>query len=179
MSIYNKNNKFISYLIILFALFVLILWTKDQIMLLQENLDLKETVNLELTEKKDKLNTLNTLKAELLKWTNNSVKYYTDIKEDELIDYIYSYIEKENNQDAISIIKNISISNSEETEIWFKETKINLNIIVDNEEKLKKLLNFLVSEKSQYKFFIESFSFPYGEVEWPINVSIPLKVLHK
>jgi hypothetical protein len=48
-----------------------------------------------------------------------------------------------------------------------------------NEERLKNILDFLTSTKSKYKFFISSFSFPYGDIEGNFNVSIPLKVLNK
>ncbi|MBT3727138.1 hypothetical protein HOG21_05700 [bacterium] len=48
MSINTKNNKFVSYLILLLSLFILILVTKDQITVMQENLDLKETANITL-----------------------------------------------------------------------------------------------------------------------------------
>jgi hypothetical protein len=43
-----KNNTFLSYLIVLFALFILVLFTKDQIMNMQFNLDKKEQVTHEL-----------------------------------------------------------------------------------------------------------------------------------
>jgi hypothetical protein len=55
MSTYNKNNKFISYLILLFSLFILLLVTKDKVMQIQENIDLKETYNIELAQKKSRL----------------------------------------------------------------------------------------------------------------------------
>jgi hypothetical protein len=48
MAVNNKNNKFISYIIILVTFFVLILFTKGEILELQENIDLKDTSNIEL-----------------------------------------------------------------------------------------------------------------------------------
>jgi hypothetical protein len=103
-----------------------------------------------------------------------------EIKEDELIDYIYSYIEKINDKNWVVVVKSLSISEPEDTETWFKETNITLNLRVPNEEKIKQILTFLTSTESKYKFFISSFSFPYGDtVEWSYSISIPLKVLHK
>ena len=179
MSLHKKNNKFVSYLIILLALFVLIISTKDKVMVLQENLDLRETYNLEFESKKDKLQWLNDLKNELANSSENIDKYTVEIKEDEIIDYIYSYIEKTNTKDGLTIVKSLSISNPIDTEIWFKETTINLNLRVPNENRLKHILDFLTSSKSKYNFFITSFSYSYWNTEWSFNISIPLKVLYK
>lgn len=180
MSVYKNNNKFISYLIILIALFILVLVTKDKIGTLQEKLDLKETYTSTLEEKKKTLQELNDKKVELEKSAQNIDKYMVEIKEDELIDYIYSYIEKINDKNWVVVIKSLSISEPEDTETWFKETNITLNLRVPNEEKTKQILTYLTSSESKYKFFISSFSFPYGDVvEWSYSISVPLKVLHK
>lgn len=179
MSVYNKNNKFISYLAILIALFILVLVTKEQVVLIQENIDLKETNSVQLAQKKAKLSELNTLKNELVSSSEDISKYSIEIKEDELINYIYSYIEKTNDNEGIALVKSISISDPEDTEMWFKETIINLNLRMPNEKRLKDFLDFLTSTNSKYKFYISSFSFPYGNIEWNFNVSIPLKVLNK
>ncbi|MBT3729353.1 hypothetical protein HOF65_04360 [bacterium] len=71
MQVQNKNNKFVSYLIILVTLFILVLVTKDQVVNLQENLDLKETYANELSSKKVKLGELNTLKSEIINSQDN------------------------------------------------------------------------------------------------------------
>ena len=80
MSTYGKNNKFVSYLIVLIALFIVILVTKDQITTLQENNDLKETYNMSLSDKKSKLNDLNQLKNKLTSSSKNTDKYNVEIK---------------------------------------------------------------------------------------------------
>jgi preprotein translocase subunit SecF len=98
MSVYKNNNKFVSYLIILITLFILVLVTKDKFGTLQEKLDLKETYTSTLEEKKKTLQQLNDKKMELDKSAQNIDKYMIEIKEDELIDYIYSYIEKINDK---------------------------------------------------------------------------------
>lgn len=180
MSIYSGKNKFVSYLIILISLFILILFTKDQITKIQENNDLKETYTIDLDNKKTKLSELNELKSRISTWSGlDTSKYNVEIKEDEIIDFIYSYIEKNNGKDWIIFVKNISISEPQDTEIGFKETTINLNLRISNENKLKEILDFLVSSKSKYNFFISSFTYPYGKIDKSFNVSIPLKILHK
>jgi len=180
MSVYKNNNKFVSYLIVLVALFILVLITKDQFDILQWKFDSRTTNTNVLEEKKAKLDELNSLKKELAKTSDNIDKYTIDIKENELIDYIYSYIENINGEDGVAVIKSISISEPIDTEIWFKESNITLNIMVPNEDMSIKILDFLTSSESKYNFFISSFTFPYGKInERGYNMSIPLKVLHK
>ncbi len=180
MSVYKKNNKFVSYLIILVALFILVLVTKNQYDILQWKLDSKETNNNILIEKETKLQWLKSLEQKLAKTSENIDKYIVEIKEDELIDYLFSNIERINKEEWVAAeIKSISISEPIDTEIWFKESNITLNISVPNEEISKKILDFLTWKESKYNFFVSSFSFPYGEKkEWGYNMSIPLKVLH-
>jgi hypothetical protein len=101
------------------------------------------------------------------------------VKEDEIIDYLYSYIEETNRRNWITLIKNISISNPKKTEIWFNETDINLTLTIPNEKKLKTILLFLTSSKSKYNFFINSFNYPYGKNDWDFTVTLPLKLLYK
>ena len=175
----NKNNKFISYFIILVTLFILLLVTKNEIIKLQENIDLKESYKIELEWKKDKLASLNEKKNMLNKSSENIDKYEVTIKEDEIIDYLYSYIEETNRRNWVVLIKNISISDPKETEIWFMQTDINLTINVPNENKLKVILLFLTSSKSKYNFYIDSFNYPYWRKDWNFMVTIPLKVLYK
>lgn len=179
MSIYNKNNKFVSYLIILISLFILVLFTSDKIKEIYQNIDLKETHNISLNEKKAKLGELNNLKNSLANSKADIDKYIVTIKEDELIDYIYSSIEKTNNKNGVTLVKSVSISEAKETELWFNETLVSINLKVPNEEKLKEILDIFIWKKSKYNFFISSFSFPYWETEENFSVSIPLKILHK
>jgi len=179
MSINTKNNKFISYLIILITFFILVLVTKNEILNLQEKSDLKESYKIELEGKKQKLTEINEKKMMLNKSSENIDKYQLSIKEDEIVDYLYSYIEETNRRNGVVLIKNISISNSKQTEIGFEQTDINLTLIIPNEEKLKTILLFLTSPKSKYNFFINSFNYPFGKINWNFTVTVPLRVLHK
>jgi hypothetical protein len=91
------------------TLFVLIIATKGNIIKLQQNLDLKETTNFELNLKKDKLKNLNKLRNKLESSSESIDKYLVELKEDELINYIYSYIEDTNSANGVIIVKSISI----------------------------------------------------------------------
>lgn len=179
MSIYNKNNKFVSYLMILISLFILVLFTSDKIKQIYQNIDLKDTYTINLNDKKTKLNELNKLKNSLANSKADLEKYNVTIKEDELIDYIYSSIEKTNNRNGVSIVKNVTISEPTETELWFKETSINVNLRVPSEDKLKEIINLFLSKNSKYHFYISSFSYPMWETQENFSVSLPLKILHK
>ncbi len=189
MSVYNKNNKFVSYLIILISLFIVVLFTKDIVKSIYENIDLKDNYTIKLDEKKDKLSKLNDLQNKLINSKEDIAKYMLEIKEDEIIDYIYSSIEKINiekikweninTEKWITYVRAITISEPVDTELWFKETLINIDLKVPNEVKMKEVLDTFISKESKYNFFINSFSFPYGEKETDFTVSLPLRILHK
>jgi len=175
----KENNKFISYFIMLITFFILILVTKGIIVNIQENNDLKDSYKIELDSKTEQLEKINKKKIMLNKSSENIDKYNIVVKEDEIIDYLYSYIEETNRRNWITLIKNISISNPKKTEIWFNETDINLTLTIPNEKKLKTILLFLTSSKSKYNFFINSFNYPYGKNDWDFTVTLPLKLLYK
>ena len=179
MSIYNQNNKFISYLIILLSIFILILFTKNELLNIQENIDLKNTYMSDLDDKKSELVKINNTKKSLTNSSEDIEKYDVKIVENEIIDYIYSYIEETNIKNWVVLVKWLTISNPKDTEIWFKETNIDLKLVVPSEKKLKSIIDFLTWAKSKYNFFIKSFTYPYGKIEWNFSVNIPLKVLYK
>jgi len=179
MSIYNNNNKFISYSIVLIWLFVVFLFTKGQVISIYENLDLIETHSNTLDEKNTRLWELNTLKNSLVNSQKLIDKYNIEIKEDEIIDFIYSSIERTNDINGVSTVKNITISDPVKTELWFNQSLINISLRLPNEERLKEIINIFISDTSKYKFYINSFNFPYWDNSWNFNVSLPLVILHK
>lgn len=179
MYTYNKNNKFVSYLVFLLALFILILFTNDIFFKIQENKDLREQVKSELETKKNTLKKLNELKEEMNKSNINIEKYNVVINDSEIMNYIYSNIEKMSSTDWIIMINNILIWETKQTEIWFKETVININLKVPNEKKLKEIFDFLTSKDSKYNFILWSLSFPYWNLNTDFNINIPLRILHK
>jgi len=96
MSIYNKNNKFISYLTIILSIFILLLFTKNELLSIQKNIDLKNTYISDLDDKKNELIKINKIKKSLANSSEDIKKYDLKIVENEVIDYIYSYIEETN-----------------------------------------------------------------------------------
>lgn len=181
MTIINKNNKIYWYIIILFSLFILVLFTRNQISSLQINLDEKQTLENELENKRQELQVLNDIKVKVESEWNKIEKYLSKINEDEIIDYIYSKIEEDNLKytDWVSIVRNLTITKGEINEIWFYESNISLSLRVPTEDRMFKILDFFVKEDSKYKFFIDSFSYPKISSDSSYNITIPLKVFYK
>lgn len=181
MTITNKNNKLYWYIIILLTLFILVLFTRNQISSIQVNLDEKQNLEIDLENKRQELQALNDIKVKVEAEWNNIEKYLNKIKEDEIIDYIYSKIEEDNLKytDGVSTIRNLTITEWEINEIWFYESNISLSLRVPNEDRLFKILDFFVKKDSKYQFFIDSFSYPKVTSDSSYNVTIPLKVFYK
>jgi len=182
MQIQNSNNKIYWYIIILLSLFILVLVTRNQISDIQVKLDEKEIKEVELQSKRDELQKLNDIKTKLETQDNDIDKYINEVKEDEIINYIYSKIEEDNLKysDWVSTIRSLSISKWELNEIWFYESNISLNLRVPSEDRMFKILDFFIKKDSKYKFFIESFNYPKTDSEsGSYNVTIPLKIFYK
>lgn len=182
MQITNKNNKLYWYIIVLVSLFILVLFTRNQVSNMQVKLDEKEIKEIELQTKRDELQKLNDIKSKLETEENDIDKYINQVKEDEIVNYIYSKIEEDNLKypDWASAIRSISISKWEINEIWFYESNITLNLRVPSEDRMFKTLDFFIKKDSKYKFFIDSFNYPKTDSEsGSYNVTIPLKVFYK
>lgn len=181
MSPLENNNKFFWYILILLSLFVLVLFTRTQLMDLQVNLDEKAENENSLNEERSELQRLNDIKNNLNGENSDVEKYLVDISEDELIDYIYSAIEEDNLKytDGLVVVKNISMTEWIKNEMWFTESQITLNLRVPSEVRMYRILDFFSGEDSKYKFFIDTFSYPNKEWETSFNISLPLKVFYK
>lgn len=178
MWIIKKENKFVSYLIILISLFILFIVALNQYKKIQVNLDNNQSLKLEKEKKSEQVTKNNNIRAKIKNDENITNKYLISIKEDELIDYIYSYVEK-NTIDSVIEIKGISISESKKNELWFLETDISLSVKVSDEKTMKRLLNFFISEDSKYKFFIDTFTYPNDWRTLSYTLDIPLKIFYK
>ncbi len=190
----NKNNKTISYLLILLSLFIIVLFTKDYLFELQSNLEEKNRLTKKVSEKREEFEQTKKIKSKLEKDSDNTEikKYVNEIKEEEIVDYIYSMIEEWNTWKTmpksywLAFVNNLSISKWKKNELWFLESDITLSLRVEKELRMKKILEFFTSEESKYKFFITSFSYnkPWirelrsNEKKF-FDITIPLKVFYK
>lgn len=188
----NNYKKILSYVLVLASLFIIVLFTKDYVFDMQANLDIKNSKNQEIKEKREEFKKFTEIKNKLKKEENTEVSKYTITPtEDEIIDYIYSMVEDWNLWKSVPIshwlatIKSISMTKWKKNELWFLESDITLNLSVQKESRLKDILNFFVSDKSKYKFFIDSFSYEKPKITDVINnnasidITIPLKIFYK
>ena len=169
-----KNNKFFSLFFLLLSFLILLFFTKDVFLELQENIDLKKKLTAELEESSKTLSELNTLKAELSKEQGWDIKQYlSPFIEDKITEYIYTYV---NNSPELNISQ-LSINPGKINEYGFIEGSIILDVRVLDENALINFIDFLLKEDSEYKFFIEALSYSYQP--WSFNISIPLTVFYK
>lgn len=179
MSVELKNNTFVSYLIVLSALFILILFTKDQVMNMQFNLDQKEQVTRELQDARKKQAALVKTAADVKKEWSQTERYLTPFTEDEILEYLHSYSDTVNAGSGTIFINSINISEKTENELGFFETKVNINAEVSDKAMMKSFLDYLVAEDAKYRFFIDSFFYPNDEREGNFNIQIPLKIFYR
>lgn len=186
MSVELKNNQFLSYLVVLLSLFILVLFTKDQIMNMQTNLDQVEILNWEYSKVRATQEEFKKIEREVGQQDSVTKRYLISsdsekigFTEDEMLNYFYSYADKLQSWSGTLNVKSINISDVSENEMGFLESKINLNVEVSNEETMKIFLDYLVSKDAKYRFFIESFNYPFDGREWTFNVQLPLKIFYR
>jgi hypothetical protein len=179
MSVELKNNTFVSYLIVLLALFILILFTKDQVMNMQYNLDQKEQINTELKEVRIKQQALVDTAADVEKQESETQRYLTPFTENEILEYFHDYADSVNTGSGTIVIKSINISEKSENELGFFETKVNINAEVSDKKMMKVFLDYLVAEDAKYRFFIDSFLYPNDERDGSFNIQVPLKIFYR
>ncbi len=172
----KNNNKFVSYLIILFALFILFLVTFKQYEELQVNLDIKNEIEFKKLEKAEIIEKNKIIETKLKNDENITKKFLVNVTEDEIIEYIYNYVEDYNTNSSKIYITEISLTEWVKNDLWFLESNINLSANVSNYETMKRFLDFFVSPNSKYNFFIDNFNFPNDWREWSFNINIPLKI---
>ena len=181
MSVYKKDNKFITLIVVLLSLFILIFFTKDAFYTMQENLDVENELEVERKEKNEQLKKIEEIEASLTSGDKKAEieKFLKSFSEDELILYLHDYVEDINTQDSMIIIRNLIIEEPKDNELGFKEANVKIDVKVTNDEILKVFLNFLTSDKSKYTFFINDFSFKNDWRKWTFNVTIPLRLFYK
>jgi len=179
MWVIKKDNKFISYLIILISLFILFLITLEQYKQLQHNLDKRNELNSSIKQKREQILKNDKIKEKIQKNSQTTEKFLLEIKEDELIDYIYSYVENTDSEESRIEIKSINISEWKKNELWFNETNINISAVVSNENTMKRFVDFFNSSDSKYNFYIDNFTYPNDGRSGSYKIDIPLKILYK
>lgn len=173
------NSKILGHIFVIIWLFILVLFTKwfvwDFTNLNYEKEQLTQTEQ----EKKQELEKLQAYEA---KTSPEAEKYTKEIKEDEILDFIYSEIEAINKKIWWKVrIDSLSLTSAQKNELQFLESNINLVVTVPTEKKLKDILTFLTTT-DEYKFFITRLTYEVGVSETgatDFQVTIPLKVFYK
>lgn len=175
----NNQNKLLFYVLLLISFFILLSFTKWNYLSILKNMDSIEVKNAELKDKEKILNELEAISKDTSK-EKDIVKYVHDVKEDELIDYFYNYASTSRSWSWFIIIDSINFEKWSKNEYSFNEWRINLMLTVSDEQEMFKMLDFITSETSTYKFFIDNFSFPNDTSrEWSFQVNIPIKMFYK
>ena len=179
MSVELKNNTFLNYLFILASLFVIVLFTKWQIMNYFELQDVKYWLEQDIAELREEQDSLNKIAVEVEKEWDETQRYNITITEDKIIDYLYTYAQTISNDSGSVMITNISLSDEKENQFGFLERTINLDAQVSDVQTMKNLLDYLVAEDAKYRFFIDTFYYPNDNREGSFNVQVPLKIFYR
>lgn len=179
MSVELKNNKFLTYFLVLISLFIIILFTSGQFSQLQENKDTQEELEKELMDVRAQQETLQNIKKEITQSWALTQRYLQDFTENEIIDYLYTYQEASNNASGNLQITSINLSQETQNDFGFFEKTVDVDIVVSSQSVMIGFLDYLVAEDAKYRFFVESFTFPNDAREWGYNVSLPLKIFYR
>jgi len=171
----NAKNTLIANVLIIISLFVLLLFTKDYYFNLQNNEEQNESLTMQLEDKQNELKKFEEIKQKIENSDNTDIaKYDRDFNEDELITYLYGLAEE--NDSGLKIIS-VNFDAGEINKEGFKEGNVNMNLNVDNEEKLMILIGKL-NESEEYKFFTLNLDYPFNQNS-KFKVTLPLKVYYK
>lgn len=173
----NQNSKFLSLVIGFISIVIIVFVTYDFWMTLQTSLDKQTTLNDDLQTKLNQKKKFEDIKKEIESGKRPDIeKYVFDFKEDELIQYIYDFAQENN---SYMTIKQISFEEGKLNEYGFKEGRVQIEARVWWEEMMLKFLDFLTSDQSKYRFFLDTFTYPNDGLAGSYNISIPLKIFYK
>lgn len=103
-------------------------------------------------------------------------KYLKKLSEDEIINEMYSFVEKYS-ENWIMKILSLSITPWVKNELGFNESKINISARVQNKKVMVDFLDFLI-ENPNYKFFLNSFRVP-KKTSSAFNIQVPVTFIYK
>lgn len=182
MKYQNKSQKvFLSYLMVVLWLLIVSLFVVPLYQNLVADLDNRSSKNVELNREESRLQELQEIRTAMQNPENEIVEtislFSQEFNEYEVFEYLHDYMRTVPWNRIL--IRDISFSWPTESDIWFKRTQIQLAFVVANEETLFNLMNFLTSTSNEYRFFIPSFTYALGEVEWNFVAQIPLILYHR
>lgn len=172
----TQNEKFIQLFLILISLFIFIFFTRWIYSDLIWNMDINEEKNKIYNDKIEEADDLSKVKRKL-NWSKKSKeyleikKYLEPISEDKIINEIYWNIPY-----GVKILS-LSMSKWVKNELGFKESKLNISLIVKDKETIKEIFNYLNND-SKYKIFVNSFNMPkQNSIIW-YKIQIPATIFY-
>jgi len=174
----NWKDNFLSYIFIIISIvlvsFVIYPFFNDIISLEDENE--MNTIKIEdLKTEKEKLESIKDLLDKDEDTKNIISKYLNSTDENKILDFFYNYSD---NADNWIIIKNLSITKWVVWLKWFNEAKVILALKVSSEKKLLEFIDFLRSDSSEYKIFINELNYKIWSNE-SFEIDLPLNVYYK
>jgi len=179
----HTQNNFLSYLIILWALFVLVFFTKNIFEQVQQQSDELEVQNGELINQRSELTQLRNLQQELASEESEADKeiigFSWEFSDENIINHIYGYAQEVNLWEERIIIREVSLTAGEKSDTWFNKANISLDIITSSEETLFSFMNYLTSGDSEFRFYITNFNYDFWSSDGNISINIPLTFYYK
>lgn len=177
----NNKTKYslITYLFLLLTIFIIFTFTKNFYTDIVQNSEQVKILEDKLKVKNEEYNKISKIKSQIDAWSIKDInfnKFLINFREDELIDYFYSYA---NNHINNLKIESLNLSQWTLNEFWFNEAKVNLTASFNTEQDMIDMINFLLKSE-KYNLYIHEFSYPFwSEIKEPLKITIPIKVLYK
>lgn len=179
ITVENKSKyTLLSYLFLVLTIFIVLLFTKDLLSQTALKYDALKESNNKLEEKTNEYKEIEKIKQDIESWKIDKKeldKYLVKFNENELIEYFYNYA---NTNPAKLKITSINISKWTLNEFWFKEWKIDLQVMFADEKSMLDMLSF-INTSDKYKMFVHELTYPYWNTTQTFTTTIPIKVLYK
>lgn len=179
----HRKKVFLSYASVLAWFFILALIALPLYQRLISQLDLQNQKEAELHRETQKLQDLQDIRSKMQEvWGDISDKISVlskEFSEIEVFEYLHNYTRTLSGSREMIVIRDMSFSAPELSDIGFQKTSVNLSLVVSSEETLFNLMRFLSEDGNEYKFFIPNFTYPLGEVQGNFSVQLPLVLYHR
>ena len=83
-----------------------------------------------------------------------------EFSEIEVFNYFHNYTRTLDGTRDMIVLREISFSPAELSDIGFQKTRIDISMVVSSEETLFNFMQYLTEDTGEYKFFIPNFSYP-------------------
>lgn len=179
-----KSQKiFFSYLAIVLALFVLALIVYPTYQNIILNNEKKSSLQADVQRQSSRLDELQAIRTLLQNQedaTRQKIESLSqEFQEYDILEYIHNYSRSLPWRSQIIVIRDMSISPAEVTDIGFSKTTVNLSFVVSNEQTLFNFFEYLTDDSNKFRFYIPSFSYQLWDIQGSFAVQVPLVLYHR